>query len=107
MPGAEPSQHSKSSQPSQPSQTTARQASDARQVTAMRELGHLPCRVTAEVSVRGVALRQVLALEPGVVIDSRVPAGRDLEIKVNGVRVGWGQGKNEDGRVVVRVTDFD
>lgn len=101
MPRAEPNQ------PGQHSQTTTGQAPDARQVAAMRELGHLPCRVTAEVSVRGVALRQVLALEPGVVIDSRVPAGRDLEIKVNGVRVGWGQGKNEDGRVVVRVTDFD
>ncbi len=99
MPSAQPST------PSTHSEGTGK--TTARQVTAMRELGHLPCRVTAEVSVRGVALRQVLALEPGVVIDSRVPAGRDLEIKVNGVRVGWGQGKNEDGRVVVRVTDFD
>ena len=103
-------ERTKPSQPSQPSKTSGgneQHGVAAGREKAMRDLGHLPCRLTVEVPFSGMTLSQALALEPGTVIDSHVPAGRDLELKVNGVRVGWGQGRNQEGRITVRVTDFD
>ena len=81
----------------------SRSESDA----ALREFGHLPCRVTVDLPVEGFTVEQLFGLREGSVVDSGRPAGSDLPLSVNGVRIGWGRGEARKNRVAVRVTDFD
>ena len=74
---------------------------------ALRELGHLPCRVTVDLPVKGFTVEKLFDLREGGVVDSGCPARGDLPLQVNGVRVGWGRGETRKNRVAVRVTDFD
>lgn len=74
---------------------------------ALREFGHLACRVTLDLPVEGFTVEQLFGLREGSVVDSGCPAGSDLPLSVNGVRVGWGRAEARKNRVAVRVTDFD
>ena len=79
-------------------------ADPAREV--WRELGWLPCRLQAELSVRGFTLGDLLSLEIGSLLDSGVAIEGDIALKVNGAPVGAAQVDLVGTRLAVRLTEL-
>lgn len=68
------------------------------------EVGHLPCRLSVDLSASGFTVQDLLDLREGFVVDTRWTAGRELPVHVNGVQIGWAEFEAIDGKLSVRLT---
>jgi flagellar motor switch/type III secretory pathway protein FliN len=70
------------------------------------EAGWLPCRLNAEIPVRGFAVSDLLSIEIGSVVDAGITSGSDVCVYVNGARVGYGKLDVAAGHLAVRMTEL-
>ncbi len=78
-------------------------------MTPLEEIGALadiPMDVEVELDRKIMAVRDILALESGVVIAMQRSAGETIDILIGGAPIGSGEIVILDERVAVRITDF-
>ena len=71
-----------------------------------REASWLPCRLRAEISVRGFTMSDLMHIEVGSVVDSGLAIEADLTVSVNGAWVGYGKLDLSDEKLAVRLTEL-
>jgi flagellar motor switch/type III secretory pathway protein FliN len=74
--------------------------------SAWQEAGWLPCRLTAELAVRGFTVGDLLSLQVGSLVDTATATDADLAVRVNGVAVGCAKLTVARGRLGVRLTEL-
>jgi flagellar motor switch protein FliN/FliY len=67
----------------------------------------VPMEIEVELDRRSIAIRDVLHLEPGGVIALSRAAGENVDIRINGTLVGFGEIVILEDKIGVRVTDFE
>jgi flagellar motor switch/type III secretory pathway protein FliN len=73
---------------------------------AWQEAAELPCRLAAEITVRGFTVGDLLSLEAGSLVDTGIAAEADVTVRVNGARVGCGKLASAGNRRGVRLTEL-
>ncbi|MCL6507339.1 MAG: FliM/FliN family flagellar motor C-terminal domain-containing protein [Bryobacteraceae bacterium] len=73
---------------------------------AMAALGEVPLDVEAELGRPVLTLRQLMALRPGTVVTLNRAAGENLEVRVGGVLIGYGEVVLVENVAAIRLTDF-
>jgi flagellar motor switch/type III secretory pathway protein FliN len=73
---------------------------------AWLEAGWLPCRLRAEIQVSGFTVGDLLTLEVGSIVDSRISTEADVCLNVNGAHVGSGKLDLAESRIAVRLTEL-
>lgn len=73
---------------------------------AWQQLGGLPCRLQAEVPLRGFAVDDLLHLEIGAIVDTGVPVDADVSVCVNGAIVGRAKLELAGRRLAVRLAEL-
>jgi flagellar motor switch protein FliN len=73
----------------------------------MDSYADLPMELDAELDRRSIAVRDLLSLAPGSVIKLTRSAGDNVDVRVNGARIGFGEIIILESKVGVRMTDFD
>ena len=63
----------------------------------------VPFRVAVTVPVRGVKLRDLLALRRGSRLLSSVSAAEDVPVRAGGALLGWAELDNVDGQMAIRL----
>jgi len=71
-----------------------------------QEAAELPCRLAAEITVRGFTVGDLLSLEAGSLVDTGIATEADVTVRVNGARVGCGKLANAGDRRGVRLTEL-
>ena len=71
-----------------------------------QEAGWLPCRLHAEIAVSGFTVGDLLTLEAGSIVDSRISTEADVSVNVNGAHVGSGKLDLAGTRLAVRLTEL-
>lgn len=69
-------------------------------------LSDIPIDVEVELDHRIMSIREILALEPGVIVKMRRSAGENIDILVGSTLVGFGEIVIIEDSVGVRITDF-
>lgn len=67
-------------------------------------LSLLPVELGVRIPVRDFRVRQLLALEPGAVIESQWTHGEDLPLAAGEVEVAWSEFEVVEARLAVRIT---
>jgi flagellar motor switch protein FliN/FliY len=67
-------------------------------------VSRLPVELDVSVPVRGFRVRNLLALEPGRVIESQWVSGDDLPLRADAVQLAWSEFEVVDTQLAVRVT---
>jgi len=67
-------------------------------------LSRLTVAISAEISLAGFKVRDLLALQPGQVIESAWQETEDVSVKAGGVQVGWSEFEVVDQQLLVRLT---
>lgn len=67
----------------------------------------IPMEIEVELDRRPVLVRDLLNLAPGAVLALTRSAGENLDVCVNGTRVGFGEIIILENKVGVRITDFE
>ena len=78
-------------------------------MTAVEEIARVaevPVPVEVELDRKRLAVREILALEPGSVLKMSRSAGENIDIRVGGVLVGFGEIVILEENMGVRITDF-
>jgi len=70
------------------------------------EVQWLPCRVSAELSLEGFTLGDVLRLQVGSVINTHRASRMDVSLCVNGELIGWGEFDASGERLAVRMREI-
>lgn len=73
---------------------------------AWQQARWLPCRLRAEIAVRGFTVGDLLRMEVGSILNSGVAAEADVAIGVNGARVGYAKLDPVGSRLAVRLTEL-
>jgi flagellar motor switch/type III secretory pathway protein FliN len=73
---------------------------------AARQVGWLPCRLQAEISLRGFTVGDLLRLEVGAIVDSGVAVESDIAVRVNGASVGSAKLELAGSHLAVRLTEL-
>jgi flagellar motor switch/type III secretory pathway protein FliN len=76
------------------------------QVKLAAPLAHLPVELDVAVPVREFRVRNLLALEPGQVIETRWASGRDMPLSAGEVQLAWSEFEVIDAQLAVRVTQL-
>lgn len=84
----------------------ARTAPAAPAEATWQQAGWLPCRLAAEIAVRGFTLGDLLSLASGSLLDTGVSIDAALEVQVNGVRVGRAQLDASEQRLALRLSEL-
>ena len=71
-----------------------------------QRLEHLPCVLTIEVPVPSFRVADLVQLAPGRVLPTRVTAGQDLPLRINGELIAWVEFEAVRDRLAVRVTEL-
>ena len=66
-------------------------------------LGHVPLRLSADLSLPPLSMRELRELEPGRVLTSEWSVADDLLLTLGGAPLCWGRFAAVDGRMVLRV----
>jgi flagellar motor switch protein FliN/FliY len=66
----------------------------------------LPCLLTAEISVPGFTVADLVHLQPGRIIASRWTVGQDVPLRVNGELIAWSEFEIVQNRLAVRLTEL-
>ena len=70
-------------------------------------VARLPVELDVVVPVREFRVRQLLALQPGQLIESQWGNGEDVPLAAGAVQLAWGEFEVIDNRLAVRVTRLD
>jgi flagellar motor switch protein FliN len=79
-------------------------------MTTIEEIGHfgdIPLEVQVELDRKVMPVRQILALDVGSVITMNRSAGENLDIRVNGALLAFGEIVIIESTMGVRITDFN
>ncbi len=66
----------------------------------------LMCNVNVDIPVKGFNVRQLLRLEPGVVVESSWEQAKELPLHVNGEQIGLAQFDVVGDRLAVRISEL-
>jgi flagellar motor switch protein FliN/FliY len=83
---------------------TVRPQSDDDEVQQTSPVSRLPVEVDVVVPVRQFRVRDLLALEPGRLIESQWGNGEDLPLSAGEVQLAWSEFEVIDSQLAVRVT---
>ena len=78
-------------------------------MTPLEEIARLadvPMPIEVEIGRPSLKLGQILALQPGSVVTLARSAGANIDVRVGGVLIGYGEIIVSDNGVGVRLTDF-
>lgn len=67
----------------------------------------VPMEMEVELDRRTIPIRELLALEPGSVIALSRAAGENVDVWMNGIRIGFGEIVVLEEMLGVRITDFE
>jgi flagellar motor switch protein FliM len=67
-------------------------------------VARLPVELDVAVPVRDFRVRNLLALEPGQVIETHWPHGEDMPLAAGNVQLAWSEFEVVDSQLAVRVT---
>lgn len=70
------------------------------------EIQEAPCSLSAEISVRGFTIRDLLLLRSGYVVNSKQLTPGRVALRANGSFIAWAEFEVIDGRLNVRMTDL-
>ena len=70
------------------------------------EAGGLPCLLSVDLPLRSFTVRDLLQLEPGVVLESPNASGSDVPVIVNAQMIGWAEFEVVGERLAVRITEL-
>lgn len=73
----------------------------------MAPYADLSMDIEAELDQRTMAVRELLSLAPGSVVKLTRSAGENVDVRVNGARIGFGEIVILENKVGVRITDFE
>jgi flagellar motor switch/type III secretory pathway protein FliN len=76
------------------------------QINLAGPLARLPVELDVAVPVKEFRVRNLLALEPGQVIETRWTNGRDMPLATGEVRLAWCEFEVIDAQLAVRVTQL-
>ena len=74
--------------------------------TAWDHVKGIPCRLSVEVPIPGFTVRKLMALAPGVILDTHHEEGSHVPVLVNGQMIGWGEFDVVDETLDVRLTEL-
>lgn len=66
----------------------------------------VPLSVEVELGRPVMTLREILELEPGSVVELARAAGENVDVRVGGALIGYGEIVVTDNAAAVRITDF-
>ncbi len=66
----------------------------------------LPCRATAEISIQGFTVGQLLALKVNSIVSTGQEEGSEIPVLVNGQVIGWGEFEVAGQRLAVRLVEL-
>jgi len=107
-----PTEHSAESRPAGGSEASVEQAlvpspqqpEDADLMGLAPPLGRLPVELDVAIPAREFRVRNLLALEPGQVIETQWAHGEDLPLAAGDVQLAWSEFEVVDTQLAVRVT---
>ena len=70
------------------------------------EIQEVPCRLAAEIPVRGFAVRDLLLLQVGSLVNSKQLTRERVGLHANGSFIAWAEFEVTNGRLEVRLTDL-
>jgi flagellar motor switch/type III secretory pathway protein FliN len=70
------------------------------------EASCLPCLLSMDLPLQSFTVRELLQLEPGVILETRSANGADVPIAVNSRRVGWAEFEVMGRRLGIRITEL-
>jgi flagellar motor switch/type III secretory pathway protein FliN len=73
---------------------------------AWQQAAFLPCRLHAEIAVRGFTLGDLLSIEPGSLVNSGVSVEADVSLAVNQAPIGCAKLDLVGEQLAVRVTEL-
>ena len=66
----------------------------------------LACNLTVELPIPGFRVRDLMRLQPEVVIDTRWPVGNDVPLRLNGELLAWCEFEVVENHLAVRLTEL-
>jgi flagellar motor switch/type III secretory pathway protein FliN len=66
----------------------------------------LACQLSVELPVPGFRVRDLMRLQPQVVIDTHWPVGNDVPLRVNGELLAWCEFEVVENHLAVRLTEL-
>jgi flagellar motor switch/type III secretory pathway protein FliN len=70
------------------------------------EAGWLECQLSVELPVHGLTIRNLLRLEPGVIVETLWRNGDDLPLRANNRQLGWVECEASGDFLAIRVTEL-
>jgi flagellar motor switch/type III secretory pathway protein FliN len=70
------------------------------------EANWLPCLLSVDLSVQSFTVRELLRLEPGVILETKNANSADLPVVVNTQRIGWAEFEVVGQRLGIRITEL-
>ena len=71
-----------------------------------QEIQDVPCRLAAEIPVRGFAVRDLLLLQAGSMVNSKQLTRGRIGLHANGSFIAWAEFEVKNDRLEVRLTDL-
>jgi flagellar motor switch/type III secretory pathway protein FliN len=69
------------------------------------EADMLPCLLSVDLPLQSFTVRELLRLEPGVILETKSANGADVPIIVNTQRIGWAEFEVVGQRLGIRITE--
>ncbi|HTT34006.1 MAG TPA: FliM/FliN family flagellar motor C-terminal domain-containing protein [Methylomirabilota bacterium] len=70
------------------------------------DIGELPCLLSVDLPLRKFTVRDLLQLEPGVVVETRNPEGSDVPVSVNRQLIAWAEFEVVSRKLAIRLTEL-
>jgi flagellar motor switch/type III secretory pathway protein FliN len=70
------------------------------------EANWLPCLLSVDLPVQTFTVRELLRLEPGVILETKSPHSADVPVVVNSQRIGWAEFEVVGQRLGIRITEL-
>jgi len=70
------------------------------------DAGRLPCKLTIDLPLQHFCVHDLLRLERGAILQSRIDNSAQVPVSVNKCLLGWAEFEVVDDRVAVRMTEL-
>jgi flagellar motor switch/type III secretory pathway protein FliN len=70
------------------------------------EAGWLPCLVSVDLPVRRFTVRDLLQLDVGAILETKIADGADVPVMVNAQLIGWAEFEMIGHKLAVRMTEL-
>jgi flagellar motor switch/type III secretory pathway protein FliN len=71
-----------------------------------KEAGWLPCLFSVDLPLKRFTVRDLLQLEVGSVLETRIAESADVPVVVNGQLIGWAEFELTGKKIAVRMTEI-